>query len=358
MKLKKLKWVHYFLNLYNPLFGKMKKTATFSSDIKFNSIVIFSTTALGDFMFNTPAIRAIRAHYPDAHITLVSSVKNKLLVENYEQIDSVVYWDNKIRNLLPVALQAKKYKPELAIILHSHLPYDVLFAVMAGCQYILRNTSDIIPKWFQKWIIADHNPAGGHVIQSKLDIIGYLGIDSTDTRMELPCKIESLAQSNNSIVGFQMGASTQERRWPVVSFVELAKKLIDSAPSLQIKLIGSSRELELPEAFFALLPERYHQNIENLVGKTSLPDLLSQIKTMAVLVTGDTGPLHLAIALQVPTVSLFVTANPNWTGPYQDLDIHTIIHKIPQQDENRALSMDLITVDEVLTAVNNTLKDK
>ena len=67
--------------------------------------------------------------------------------------------------------------------------------------------------------------------------------------MELPCKIESLAQSKNSIVGFQMGASTQERRWPVVSFVELAKKLIDSAPSLQIKLIGSSRELELPEEF-------------------------------------------------------------------------------------------------------------
>ncbi|EKL02556.1 glycosyltransferase 9 family protein, partial [Vibrio cholerae HC-17A1] len=68
--------------------------------------------------------------------------------------------------------------------------------------------------------------------------------------------------SNNSIVGFQMGASTQERRWPVGSFVELAKKLIDSAPLLQIKLIGSSRELELPEEFFALLPERYHQNIE------------------------------------------------------------------------------------------------
>ncbi|MEY2345137.1 hypothetical protein I3679_019140 [Proteus mirabilis] len=74
-------------------------------------------------------------------------------MENYEQIDSVVYWDNKIRNLLPVALQAKKYKPELAIILHSHLPYDVLFAVMAGCQYILRNTSDIIPKWFQNGLL-------------------------------------------------------------------------------------------------------------------------------------------------------------------------------------------------------------
>lgn len=357
MKLKKLKWVHHFLNIYNPLLGKMKKTDTFSSDIQFNSILIFSTTALGDFMFNTPAIRAIRAHYPNAHITLVSSEKNKSLVENYDQIDSVIYWDNKIRNLLPIALQAKKYKPELAVILHSHLPYDVLFAVMSGSQYIFRNTSDSIPEWFRKWIIADHKPASGHVIQSKLNIIRYLGINSTDTRMEIPCKIEQLDKGNYHIVGFQMGASTQERRWPVKYFAELAQKLIESDSSLQIKLIGSPRELELPEDFFVLLPEKYHNNIENLVGKTSLPDLLSQIKIMDVLVTGDTGPLHLAITLQRPTVSLFATANPKWTGPYQDLHLHTIINKRPNPDERIQASMDLISVDEVFSAVNKTLKD-
>lgn len=357
MKLKKLKWVHNFLNIYNPLLGKMKKTDTFSSDIQFNSILIFSTTALGDFMFNTPAIRAIRSHYPDAHITLVSSEKNRLLVENYDQIDSVVYWDNKIRNLLPIALQAKKYKPELAVILHSHLPYDVLFAVMAGCQYILRNTFHVIPEWFQKWIIAEHQPPNCHVVQSKLNIIRHLGIDSADTRMEIPCEIEQLDKGNYHIVGFQMGASTQERRWPVKYFVELAQTLIENDSSLQIKLIGSSRELDLPEDFFVLLPEKYHSNIENLVGKTSLPDLLSQIKIMDVLVTGDTGPLHLAITLQRPTVSLFATANPKWTGPYQDLHLHTIINKRPSPDEGIQASMDLITVDEVFNAVNKTLKD-
>ncbi|MGM7605214.1 glycosyltransferase family 9 protein [Proteus mirabilis] len=356
MKLKKLKWVHYFLNLYNPLFGKMKKTATFSSDIKFNSIVIFSTTALGDFMFNTPAIRAIRAHYPDAHITLVSSVKNKLLVENYEQIDSVVYWDNKIRNLLPVALQVKKYKPELAIILHSHLPYDVLFAVMSGCQYILRNTYDPIPVWFKKWIIADHVPASGHVIQSKLDIIRYLGIDSTDTRMEIPCEVKQLDKYNSYIIGFQMGASTLERRWPVKSFVKLAQKLIDIEPLLQIKLIGSPRELELPEEFFALLPKSYHNNIKNLVGKTSLPELLSHINTMDVLVTGDTGPLHLAIALKCPTVSLFATADPKWTGPYQDLHLHIVIDKGATTADGTIKSMNDITVNEVFNSTISRFK--
>lgn len=357
MKLKKLKWVHYFLNLYNPFLGKMKKTSTFSSEIKFNSILIFSTTALGDFMFNTPAIRAIRARYPDAHITLVSSVKNKLLVENYDQVDSVIYWDNKIRNLLPISLQAKKYKPQLAVILHSHLPYDVLFAVMAGCQYILRNTFQVIPEWFRKWIVAEHQPGMGHIIQTKLNLIHYLGINNADTRMELSCEIEQLDKENHYIIGFQMGASTQERRWPIKYFVELAQKLIDSDPSLLIKLIGSPRELELPEEFFILLPEKYHSNIENLVGKTSLPNLLSQIKIMDVLVTGDTGPLHLAIALQIPTVSLFVTADPKWTGPYQDPDLHKVIDKDLPINSTEKDIMAAIKVDEVLYALNEKIRE-
>ncbi len=358
MKLKKLKWVHNFLNIYNPLFGKMKKTDTFSSDIQFNSILIFSTTALGDFMFNTPAIRAIRAHYPDAHITLVSSEKNRLLVENYDQIDSVIYWDNKIKNLLPIALQAKNYKPELAVILHSHLPYDVLFAVMAGCQYILRNTFHELPKWFTKWIVADHNTTPVHLVQSKLDLVSHLGITNVSTDMEIPCKIKLLPKVEYKVIGFQMGTSTPERRWAVSHFVELAQQLIDSDNSLIIKLIGAPHEQNLSDEFFKLLPVNYHKNIENLVGKTSLPDLLSHINMMNVLVTGDTGPLHLAITLKRPTVSLFVTANPCSTGPYQDLELHTVIKKEPLCCETPELIMDVITVDEVFNAVNKTLKSE
>ncbi|SUB98652.1 glycosyltransferase family 9 protein [Proteus penneri] len=359
MKLKKLKWVHNFLNIYNPLFGKMKKTDTFSSDIQFNSILIFSTTALGDFMFNTPAIRAIRAHYPDAHITLVSSKKNRLLVENYDQIDSVVYWDNKIKNLLPIALQAKKYKPELAIILHSHLPYDVLFAVMAGCQYILRNTFHVIPEWFQKWIIADYEitPHHTHLIQSKLNLIHHLGIRNVSSEMEIPCKIPKIPRSDNQIIGFQIGTSTPERKWSTSNFVRLAEKLIENKEAVQIKLIGSPRELELSREFFSLLPVKYHEKIFDLIGKTSLSELLSHINTMDVLVTGDTGPLHLAIALKRATISLFVTANPLSTGPYQDLDLHTVIKKEPLSREIPEKITDVITVDEVFDAVNKTLKD-
>lgn len=356
-KLKKLKWVNRFLNIYNPIFGNMKKTETFSSDMSVDSILIFSTTALGDFMFNTPAIRAVRAHYPHAQITLVSSIKNKLLVENYPQVDNVIYWDNKIKNLLPVSRQAKKYKPQLAIILHSHLLYDVLFAVMSGCQYILRNTFHEVPVWFRKWIVADHDTTPVHLVQSKLDLIAHLGISSTNIDMEIPCKIALLPKVDNKIVGFQMGTSTPERQWATAHFAELAQRLIDNDPSLKIKLIGAPHEHALPNVFFAQLPERYHSQIENLIGKTSLPNLLSQINTMDVLVTGDTGPLHLAIALKRPTVSLFVTADPRSTGPYQDLHLHTVIKKQPITSEDDSAIMDVITVDDVFDAVTKTLRD-
>ncbi|HEJ9576684.1 TPA: glycosyltransferase family 9 protein [Proteus mirabilis] len=354
MKLKKLKWVHYFLNLYNPLFGKMKKTATFSSDIKFNSIVIFSTTALGDFMFNTPAIRAIRAHYPDAHITLVSSVKNKLLVENYEQIDSVVYWDNKIRNLLPVALQVKKYKPELAIILHSHLPYDVLFAVMAGCQYILRNTYDVIPAWFRKWLVAEYQPQSGHFIQRKLNLLKQLNItENISPEMMLTCPFSPLEPSSQPVIGFQLGTSSPIRTWSINNYVELAKKIINNNPHSVIKLIGSPRELSLASQFMSLMPSQYQSNIVDLIGKTSLPELIAHIDNMTVLVTGDTGPLHLAIALKTPTVSLFVTADPKNSGPYQDIHIHQVIKKEP--DSRYDHPMDQIEIHEVFQKVIKVL---
>ncbi|MGE9716721.1 glycosyltransferase family 9 protein, partial [Escherichia coli] len=77
---------------------------------------------------------------------------------------------------------------------------------------------------------------------------------------------------------------------------------------------------------------------------------LSHINTMDVLVTGDTGPLHLAIALKCPTVSLFATADPKWTGPYQDLHLHIVIDKGATTADGTIKSMNDITVHEVFNS--------
>ena len=99
------------------------------------------------------------------------------------------YWDNKDQKLVTRGFtKLKSIKPELAIILHSHLLMMCYFAVMAGCQYILRNTSDIIPKWFQNGLLLIIIQLEVMLFKVNLILLSYLGIDNTDTRMELPCK--------------------------------------------------------------------------------------------------------------------------------------------------------------------------
>lgn len=96
------------------------------------------------------------------------------------------------------------------------------------------------------------------------------------------------------------------------------------------------------------------------IGKTTLPQLLAVMSNMQVLVTGDTGPLHLAIALKTPTVSLFVTANPQHTGPYQNSELHQVMYvPVDEQKLNaaqRQQPLSIITENEVFEKVTNALK--
>lgn len=194
-KKNKIRLVNAWLSLFHRNTASSEEKAAQLSCREFRSILVYSTTALGDYMFNTPALRAIRRRYPDARITLVAHPKYAQLLKEREFYDDVVFWNNKIGTLARVIREAKAFSPELAIMLHSHIPYAILSAAMAGC------------------------------------------------RSELPGVISS----------------------------------------------------------------------------------------MDMLVTGDTGPLHLAIALKVPTLSLFVTESPENSGPYQDRHLHRCIY-LPATD--------------------------
>ncbi len=93
---------------YNLLFGQLKPKDSFDPKRIYTSIVIYSTTALGDLMLNTPAIRAIKKRYPHAYITFVSSHKNKSMVQNCEYFSEVIYWDKGLKYLFQTSLKIRK----------------------------------------------------------------------------------------------------------------------------------------------------------------------------------------------------------------------------------------------------------
>lgn len=322
----KIFWINLFLHCYVKIKPTLKSRKSFSSEENFKSIAIYSTTALGDLMFNTPAIRAIRQRYPDAFITLVSSEKNKTLVEGSLFFDRIVYWDEKVKHVKKLVKQLKEQPPQLTVVLHSKAPYDILSAVMSGSQYIVKDIYGGKNIGMEKWLVNEGSFLSCHLIQRKLNMCSLLGCDVSNNEMVIPVDFPHLnKEAGKKIIGFQMGASEPIRCWPISKFSELAKLLFQLGPEYEVVLIGTKKELAYEKFFLNSLSEDEAKRVTSSIGKTDLKQLMGIIENMDLLVTGDTGPLHLAVALKTKTVSLFVTANPDHTGPYQDMELHQVM---------------------------------
>jgi ADP-heptose:LPS heptosyltransferase len=352
----KVKLANACLRLYTKIGSNFKDKHTFDKSREFDRIAIFSTTALGDLMFNTPAIRAIRERYPAAKITLVSSYKNGGLVGTSSYFSHVIYWDHKAKDILSVICQLRRHRPQLAVILHSKAPYDVITAIFSGCEYLFKDVYKNDLTGMDQWLTGISVRGKGHLIQRKLDLVGQMGCDTQNREMFIPVDFpQQPKQWGEVVVGFQMGASEPLRCWPVGRFAGLAKMLLARSPDYRIALIGTPKEQVIEREFMAGLTAEEQSRVVSYIGKTTLPQLLAVMKNMDVLVTGDTGPLHLAIALKTKTVSLFVTANPEQTGPYQNPELHQVMY-VPAEtqsltEEQRRQPLSIISSDKVMEKV-------
>ncbi|WP_075183297.1 glycosyltransferase family 9 protein [Pantoea sp. 1.19] len=295
-----------------------------------NNIVIYSTTALGDFMMNSPAIYALRQRFPAARITLVAHPKFKAFFDGGRDWDRVVYWNSKVKTVGALVRTLRdRGAPDLAVILHSHPPYDYLSAVLSGARFVFRDNyhDDVAPmnKWLTNYTIGFR----GHLIQRKLELIAPLGCDIRDVAMKLPQWPAPVASRETTrILGFQMGASSPERCWPADHFATVANTLLARDAQLRVVLIGGPGEKHLVDPFMALVRPELQSRIDNQIGNTTLPALVETINRFDVLLTGDTGPMHIAIALKVPTVCLFVTEEPSSSGPYQQVERHRVLYGV------------------------------
>ncbi|THD43923.1 glycosyltransferase family 9 protein [Enterobacteriaceae bacterium ML5] len=356
MKIWKMNLTNWALKILSVIMKVKVQKGTLPDPYRqFKSVIVYSTTALGDFMFNTPTMRALRNRYPDAKITLIAGTVNFSMVKKCKIFDDVIIWDCKFKNIIKALLKIKKARPELAVILHSHEPYDIITAVLSGSEFILTYNSRL-PKGINSWVI--YKPeVKKHAIKKRLDLMTFLGGDCTNVEMEIPCCFNKInVDHTRTRIGFNMGASNKNRYWPLGNYISLANKLISGHEDIDIILIGSSSDKELESVFLSNMPPSViNQRVISHIGRTDLPELISVIDSLDILLTGDTGPLHLAIALKVPTVSMFVTANPKYTGPYQDPEKHIIINYYENyiNDCYDPLSpLSIITVETVYNAIS------
>lgn len=112
------------------------------------------------------------------------------------------------------------------------------------------------------------------------------------------------------------GARWLNKRWPVQHFAELIRRLSQDDPELRFAILGGRSDADLGAALTAGLGQR----CLDLTGRTSLSEMIEWIRLSSLVITNDTGPMHIAAALGKPLAPLFGPTDPRRTGPYGQID--------------------------------------
>ena len=116
-------------------------------------------------------------------------------------------------------------------------------------------------------------------------------------------------------IALQPGARWANKRWPIEHFAEAVKLLAKTCPDAHFAILGGTSDRMLGEALVQTAPTR----CLDLTGRTSLPEMIEWVRWCELMVTNDTGPMHVAAALGKPVVALFGPTEPRRTGPYGQL---------------------------------------
>jgi ADP-heptose:LPS heptosyltransferase len=333
------------------------------------NILVVSSTAIGDTLLSTPAIRAVRKRYPEAKIIAHFNAVNAELFENNPHIDGIIPYSGGYRRAVRTVLEFRRHNFDLALIFHGNEPQATPMAYLSGARFIIKvpvsreygfllsNTSNGFDR---HW---DH-----HAIDVRMKTASFVGCSGENREMVLVADEDDRAAAsyylsrlgtdeNAILIGLQVGAATLYKMWPHHKFIELGKRLLQLNPDIRILVTGSPREKKLCSTVAHEIGDRAFST----AAEVSLKTLRGLIERMDLLVTNDTGAMHMAIALKTRTVSLFCPTNDLGIGPIQDMHLHKVVKKEKTCNPcitkkcREPLCMDRISVDEVFCSAKESL---
>ena len=161
-----------------------------------------------------------------------------------------------------------------------------------------------------------------HAVDWYLSVLPALGVPVHTNFTWLPARPEISAAVNSKLktqdsklILLQPGARWANKRWPVQHFAGLVRALVQKFPDARFAILGDKGDQPLGQVIAQAAPEHCH----NLCGATSLPEMIEWVRCGDLLITNDTGPMHVAAALGKPLVALFGPTEPRRTGPYGQL---------------------------------------
>jgi heptosyltransferase-2 len=317
-------------------------------------ILVRSTNWLGDAVMTTPALLRLCEKFPAAHLALLTPEKLRDLWANHPAVDEIISFAPE-ESVFTASKKLRAGKFDVALVLPNS-PRSALEVFLAGIPQRLgyarpwRNfflTQTVAPRAGtvkmrklsvteierlvaadgSRWPVFDGgvlpNAATVHQIHEYLHLAAALGANPEPLAPQLfvaPEEIEAakkkfgLEKMDGPVFGLNPGAEYgPAKRWPVEKFAAAAKE-IQQRTNCTWLLFGGKSDAAITSQIESAIGNR-QSAIFNLAGKSSLRELMALLKLCRVLLTNDTGPMHVAAALGTPVVVPFGSTSPELTGP-------------------------------------------
>ncbi len=324
-------------------------------------ILIVNVNWIGDVIFSTPFIKAIRDAYPDGYIACLLHPRCVDILKGSPRVDEIIVYDEEgehkgIIGKLMLILYLRKIRFDIAFILHRSFT-KALLTFLAGIKerigYPTKNRGFLLSRTIN---LPDEEV---HKVEYFLGLAKGTGIKVRENSYEFfvqDADRESIKRflrkhgvaDDDRLVVLCPGGNWGSKRWPKKSFAKLADMLAENL-SAKIILSGAKKDAVLAEEIRLMM-----KSIPVIsCGLTTLKELGALLERADLVVANDSGPMHLAVAMKSNVIALFGPTSPGLTGPYGKGN-YSVIWKteeceVPCYDvtctDNRC--MKLITVEEV-----------
>lgn len=309
------------------------------------NILVIRNDRFGEFLLNVPALRALKESFADSKIILAVDSHVKELAVKIPYADEVIIWKNgkhSLPDIFGFIKLLRKKAIDMAFVMNPSKDSNIAIK-LAGIperigyahkwDFLLTKKTEDLKHLGQK-----------HEVDYNLDLVRIAGADTKNMALSLDVDLsETVLKSINiknfeNMIAVHPWTSDPIKQWPVERFRELALKLAKGLDA-DILIVGGRDEAERSASFNYI-----NNRIFNLTGKTTLPQLAGILKMSKLLISGDSGPVHLACSVGTPVIVLFrndiAGKSPRRWGPWGSNNI--VVEKKNLLD---------ISVEEVLDKV-------
>jgi heptosyltransferase I len=327
-------------------------------------VCIVMMSAIGDAVHVLPVLTALKRYHPTVHVTWVLQPGPAMLVRDHPDLDEVILFDRSRGWPAFTEIRRTLQSRPFDLVINLQVSFKAGLVTSFTCAPI-KLGFDRARARDANWLFTTHRIPPGprrHVQEQYFEFLKWLGVPYEPvtwglgpwSEAERAWQRDFLARFDRPIAPIVIATSKPQKDWPPERWAEVSDALYHEF-DLQPVLVGARSPREMHAERVIL--ERTRTKPYSALGEGGLRGLVGIIGGAALVLTPDTGPLHMAVALDQPVVSLIGYSNPKRVGPYQKFrDLMIDAYGDPGEDyplsmENRYDWMSRITVQQVLDKV-------